>query len=101
MRQAFWVGKVVGVDVETGQVHLQRWHTGTIDNLNLEKSATPQYRVYQGKGDTRREWIEVTRVLEVINLTKQNRVAKKELRAIDNALKLVAAMQNNSGVRRF
>ena len=95
-RQAFWVGKVIGVDVETGQVHLQRWHTGTIDNLNLDKSANPQYRVYQGKGD-RQEWIEITRVLEVVKLTKQNRVGKKELRAIDNALKLVAAMQDKLG----
>ena len=27
-KQAFWLGKVIGVDVEEGKVHLQRWHTG-------------------------------------------------------------------------
>ena len=58
-KQAFWLGKVIGVDVEEGTVHLQRWHTGTIDNLNLKK-ATPIYRVWVGKDKT--EWIEVTRV---------------------------------------
>ena len=61
-KQAFWLGKVIGVDVEEGKVHLQRWHTGTIDNLNLEKKATPQYRVWTGRGE-KTEWIEVTRVL--------------------------------------
>ena len=95
-KQAFWVGKVIGVDVEEGKVHLQRWHTGTIDNLNLEKAA-PKYRVWTGRGE-KTEWIEVTRVLEVIKLTEQNRVCKSDMRFIENALKLVEAMQSNSGV---
>ena len=49
-KQAFWVGKVIGVDVDESKVHLQRWHTGTIDNLNLEKAA-PKYRVWTGRGE--------------------------------------------------
>ena len=42
--------------------------------------------------------IEVTRVLEVTKLTEQNRVCKSDMRFIKNALKLVEAMQSNSGV---
>ena len=93
--QAFWVGRVIEVDADEGKVRLQRWHTGTTDNLNLDKAA-PKYRVWTGKDKT--EWIEVTRVLEVIKLTDKNKsVSKQDMRTIDNALKLVAAMQNNSG----
>ena len=92
--QAFWVGKVLGIDAVEGKVHLARWHTNTIDNLNLEKPHNPQYRAWTGKGD-KKEWIDVTRVLEVFSLTSAGRVEKKHLRQIDKALKLVAAM--NSG----
>ena len=56
----------------------------------------PIYRVWIGEGD-KTEWIEVARVLVVIKLTGQNRVGKPDMRAIDNALKLVAA-QSDSGV---
>ena len=97
MMQAFWVGQVVEVDANEGKVRLQRWHTGTVDNLNLDKAA-PKYRVWTGPGP-KTEWIEVTRVLEVFKLTTRgNSVSKKDMRSIENALKLVAAMQSNSGV---
>ena len=94
--QAFWLGKILEIDVEAKQVKLARWHTGTINNLNLECQSAPQYRVWTGPGE-RTEWIPLTRVLEVVKLTPGHRVAKKDLRLIDNALKLVAAMQNNAG----
>ena len=95
--QAFWVGKVIGVDADEGKVNLQRWHTGTVDNLNLDKAAA-KYRVWTGRGP-KTEWIEITRVLEVFDLTpKGNSVSKGDMRNIENALKLVAAMQSNSGV---
>ena len=95
--QAFWVGKVIEVDAGEGKVNLQRWHTGTVDNLNLDKAAA-KYRVWTGTGP-KTEWIEVTRVLEVFKLTPQGKsVSKNDMRSIENALKLVAAMQSNSGV---
>ena len=95
--QAFWVGQVVEVDANKGKVRLQRWHTGTVDNLNLDKAA-PKYRVWTGSGP-KMEWIEITRVLEVFKLTPQGKsVSKNDMRSIENALKLVAAMQSNSGV---
>ena len=52
------------------------------------------HRAWTGKGD-KKEWIDVTRVLEVFSLISAGRVEKKHLRQIDKALKLVAAM--NSG----
>ena len=52
--------------------------------------AAPKYRVWTGRGE-KTEWIEVTRVLEVIKLTGQNRVGKSDM-------KLVEAMQSYSGV---
>ena len=94
--QAFWLGKILEIDVEDKQVKLARWHTWTINNLNLECQSAPQYCVWTGPGD-KTEWIPLTRVLEVVQLTKGLRVAKKDLRLIDNALKLVAAMQNVDG----
>ena len=95
--QAFWVGKVIAVDAGEGKVNLQRWYTGTVDNLNLDKAA-PHYRIWTGHGP-KTEWIEITRVLEVFDLTpKGSCVSKGNMRKIENALKLVAAMQSNSGV---
>lgn len=94
--QAFWLGKILEIDVEEKQVKLTRWHTGTINNLNLECQSGPQYRVWNGPGH-RTEWIPLTRVLEVVELTKGHRVAKKDMRLIDNALKLMATMQNVDG----
>ena len=73
--QAFWVGKVIGVDAGEGKVKLQRWHTGTVDNLNLDKAAA-KYRVWTGSGP-KTEWIEITRVLEVFDLTPKGSSVSK------------------------
>ena len=91
-KQACWVGKILGIDAEECKVNIARWHTGTIDNLNVNKSSNPKYRAWTGANQ--REWIEVARVLQVFKLTpKTNRITKPIMRQIANALQLHAACQ--------
>ena len=80
------MGKIIGIDTEESKVHLARWHTGTLDNLNLDRASGPMYRVWQG--EHKNEWIEVARALQVFKLTKGNRITKSIMRQIVNALKL-------------
>ena len=95
-KQDCWVGKIIGIDTEESKVHLARWHTGTIDNLNTDRASNPRYRAWQG--DHKQEWIEVARVLQVFKLTaKGNRITKRVMRQIVNALKLHAAYHNQGG----
>ena len=94
-KQACWVGKIIGIDTEESKVHLARWHTETLDNLNLDRASGPIYRVWQG--EHKNEWIEVARVLQVFKLTQGNRITKQIMRQIVNALKLHAACHNQGG----
>ena len=58
----------------------------------MNKSSNPKYRAWTGANQ--REWIEVARVLQVFKLTKKgNRITKKIMRQIANALQLHAACQ--------
>lgn len=94
--QKFWVGKVRSVDADEGQVEIARWHTNTVDNLEGQINGTnsAKYRVWTGKGPTQ-EWIDVSRVLEVFDLTPKKIIEKKYLRLIRTALVLVETMRAN------
>ena len=90
-RQDFWVGQIIALGADTNQVHLKRYNTGTINNLT---SKTANYKVWTGKDPT--EWIPLSRVFEVFELTAKNKlVPAPTLRSIGNAITLYQTCLNS------
>ena len=93
----FWVGKIVQLDVEQGQVQLQRWHTGTKKNLT---STQAKYQVWTGDA-IRVEWIETKRVLDTFDkLTKGRQLDAPTRRTIGDTLTLLIQHQQDLAAGR-
>ena len=85
MRQDFWVGQIIELGPDTGQLRLRRWHTTPLNNLT---HARANYRAWQG-GGAKTEWIENWRVLEQFKLTAQGKLIEARMRGlIRNAIAL-------------
>jgi hypothetical protein len=92
IRNEFWLGKVVELDLDLKMVHVRRYNTSVPANATQGQNAT--YRPWPKS--PKREWIAASRALcQFLKLTDKNRVPSKMRRRIDNALK-VAAMERTS-----
>jgi hypothetical protein len=82
-KQAFWVARIVEIDVPGSQVYLKTWHTTCVKNLTTVRN--PKYKEYNGKDDE--YWISTCDVLEVFQLTDaQFKVPEPMRKKIKNAL---------------
>ena len=85
MRQDFWVGDIIELGPDTGQLRVRRFHTNPINNLDNPRAA---YRVWQGEGP-KNEWIQNARVLEQFKLTDKGKLIEARMRGlIKNAIAL-------------
>ena len=85
MRQDFWVGQIIELGPDTGQLRLRRWHTTPLNNLTHPRA---NYRAWTGGGATT-EWIENCRVLEQFKLTARGKLIEARVRgSIKNAIAL-------------
>ena len=84
----FWVGKIIELSPDTAQLHVQRYHTNPVNNLENPRAS---YRVWQGVGP-KTEWLQNWRVLEQFKLTDKGRLIESRVRGlIGNAITLYGA----------
>ena len=85
MRHDFWVGLIIELGPDTGQLRVRRWHTTPLNNLTNPRAT---YIAWQGEGP-KTEWIENCRVLEQFKLTAQGKLIEARMRgSIRNAIAL-------------
>jgi hypothetical protein len=86
-KQDFWVGQIVGIDVEDRSINIKHYNTGTKKNLESQQA---KYTIWASRrsNDVYTEVIGLDQVLETFQLTKGGLIVTKKRKHIKKALEL-------------
>jgi hypothetical protein len=83
-RQAFWLGRIMGIDPTTSTVDIKLYHTSSRKNM----SESAKYRAWTGAKRT--DVIDNSRLLRKVTLTGKNRIPSAQKVRIQVALDILA-----------